>query len=150
MFQITKEFTFEAAHRLLGHPKCGRLHGHSYRVMVELQAAELNLDHPVNRPLAPTSGMVRDYADLSGIKEYIDSHLDHRYLVSDELIRAVDMYERVSPDENAYLSVERTTAECLAKYLFDLFSHDYPELTAVTVCETAKTAATYRLERGLR
>ena len=132
MYQISKEFRFEAAHRLLGHPKCGRLHGHSYRVVVTLQASELR------------EGMVEDYADLSEIKDWIDAHLDHRYIVSNELVRAVDMYERVNPDENAYLDVERSTAECLAKHLFDTFVKRFPMLTEITVCETANTTATYR------
>ena len=45
MYRISKEFSFSASHRLLGLPDghpCARLHGHNYRVEVELSAADLN------------------------------------------------------------------------------------------------------------
>lgn len=131
MNRITKRFTFEAAHRLLDHPKCGRLHGHSYTVTLVLETDHLR------------DGMVRDYADLSRAKQFIDETLDHRYLVSQELVDAVDMYWRVNPDECAMIDVSRTTAECLAKWLFEVFFDMFPELVAVTVKETAATSATY-------
>jgi 6-pyruvoyltetrahydropterin/6-carboxytetrahydropterin synthase len=139
MFIISKTFTFEAAHRLLGHPKCGRLHGHSYRVTFELKSEALD------------RGMVRDYADLAPIKERIDNTLDHRYLVSDELIGSDDVYWRAAPHEDvSVVNVTRTTAEHLAKWFYNEWKDMYPELAAVTVCETAATTATYRFERGLR
>ena len=138
MYTITKEFSFEAAHRLLGHPKCGRLHGHSYRVIVELQAQDL------------TDGMVRDYAELDIIKKFIDSGLDHRYIVSKELVSANDPYYLANPDEARVFGIQRSTAEEMAKMMYTIFKVNYPELTAVTVCETSKTSATYRFERGLR
>jgi len=31
MFTVYKTTTFESAHLLEGHPKCGKLHGHSYK-----------------------------------------------------------------------------------------------------------------------
>ena len=40
--RITQAFTFEAAHHLPNVPeghKCGRLHGHSYRVEVHVSGA---------------------------------------------------------------------------------------------------------------
>ncbi len=140
MHIITKRFTFEAAHRLLDHPKCGRLHGHSYVVEVELRAAEL------------AAGMVVDYAHLAPIKKFIDDALDHKYIVSRELVDARDPYQEASDGSDLCLimTIERSTAEHMARWLFDRFKGMYPELSAVTVCETANTTATYRLERGLR
>lgn len=141
MYTITKEFTWEAAHRLDGHPKCGRLHGHSYRAIFELQASELN----------PNDRMVLDYADLGVIKEFIDLLLDHKYLVGRELIEGGDsIYLHCDPLWVCVCDVQRTTAEEMAKWLYNIWKDAYPQLTAVTVCETAKTTATYRFERGLR
>lgn len=146
MHIINKEFTFEAAHRLLNHPgKCNGLHGHSYRIVVELQAAELP-------KTGPTNGMVFDYGDLSIIKEFIDNTLDHKYICSQELIDAGDpIYLYCEPGWRAVLPLLRTsTAEELAKWFFNTWKDAIPQLTAVTICETAKTSATYRFERGLR
>lgn len=72
MYIITKEFRFEAAHSLphLGAlHKCSRVHGHSYRVIVELTVHELD-----------GNGFVVDYGDLDQFKRYLDSTLDHRNL----------------------------------------------------------------------
>ena len=72
MYTIAKEFSFEAAHLLRdlpeGHP-CTRLHGHSYKVIVELTSDSVD-----------KTGFVKDYRLLARIKEYIDSKFDHQYL----------------------------------------------------------------------
>ena len=72
MWKIAKEFTFDASHQLKdmpeGHP-CGRLHGHTYTVIVELQGSQLN-----------HQGFIKDYGELKPIKEYIDRYMDHRHL----------------------------------------------------------------------
>lgn len=122
MFTITKEFVFEAAHHLPKMPEghqCKRPHGHSYRVIVELRAGVLN-----------EFGFVEDYGALKDIKEYVDTILDHRDLT---VIFGVGW--------------NSTTAESLARRLYELWVEMHPLLTAVTVCETAKTSATYRPAR---
>jgi len=72
MYKIAKEFTFDAAHILKGMPTnhpCGRLHGHTYTVIINLQKPDLLEE-----------GFVRDYNDLKPIKDWIDATLDHRFL----------------------------------------------------------------------
>jgi len=68
---IFKEFAFEAAHRLphvpTGH-KCGRLHGHSFRV-------EVHVEGPVGE-----GGWVRDFADITSAFQPLHDTLDHTYL----------------------------------------------------------------------
>lgn len=70
--EIFREFTFEAAHRLPyvpeGH-KCGRLHGHSYRVEVR-----------VSGPVDEAVGWVMDFADIKAAWVPLADLLDHRYL----------------------------------------------------------------------
>ncbi len=66
------EFSFEAAHRLPHVPdghKCGRLHGHSYRVEVH-----------VGGEVDPTTGMVIDFADVRAAFARVGDQLDHYYL----------------------------------------------------------------------
>lgn len=71
MTSLWREFTFEAAHRLPlvaeGH-KCGRLHGHSYRVEVHVEG-QIGGD-----------GMVVDFAELKEAWRPLCDRLDHRYL----------------------------------------------------------------------
>ena len=69
--RITTEFHFDAAHRLPmvppGH-KCGRLHGHTYRVLV-------TVDGPVRG-----DGFVIDFADVKAIVDPLIKQFDHYYL----------------------------------------------------------------------
>ena len=70
--EIFCEFTFEAAHYLpyvpAGH-KCGRLHGHSYRI-------EVHVEGPVN----VAAGWVMDFAEVKAAFAPLHNRLDHRYL----------------------------------------------------------------------
>ena len=119
MYIITKEFAFEASHQLDHLPashKCSRLHGHSYRVEVVLESAELNAD-----------GFVRDYGELAPFKTFVNDKLDHRNLN--------DVVPGVSSAEN------------LARWLYEFASSLWPEVAAVRVSETQKTWAEYRPDR---
>lgn len=118
MYKISKQFSFSASHILDG----------------------LSLDHPCSRlhghnyvitiHLKSESlnqvGFIKDYRELENVKKYIDNTLDHRHL-------------------NDILPFN-PTAENIAKYLFDTFKTDIPELYAVEVCETPKTSAIYEID----
>ena len=119
MFTITKEFHFSASHVLdllpASHP-CARLHGHNYVVVLELSAQDDDRTE---------NGFVRDYRDLGAFKSWMDTTLDHRHL-------------------NEALGSTPPSAENLAKWIYDTWCEDLPELTAVSVSETPKTWAVYR------
>lgn len=124
MYEISKEFKFDAAHCLdnmpEGHP-CKRLHGHSYRVRITLERAG-GLDH---------LGMVVDYHELKPLGAFIDDKLDHRNL------------NDVLPEGT------HATAENLARYLYDVAKQILvlppgASITEVAVSETLKTWAAYR------
>lgn len=119
MYKISKEFSFSASHTLTGLPDCHpctRLHGHNYVVTIHLKSEQLN-----------ETGFVIDYHELKPIKEYIDNHLDHRHL-------------------NDIMSPLNSSAENLAKMLYDIFKPNFPQLYAVEVSETPKTTALYQPE----
>ncbi|OSM02324.1 6-pyruvoyl trahydropterin synthase family protein [Magnetofaba australis] len=76
--KITKQFRFEAAHRLPYHDgRCRREHGHSYLL-------ELTFEGPVRAvdPNDPQSGFVVDFGRIKQIvqPELIDRYLDHHDL----------------------------------------------------------------------
>ncbi|HXW87637.1 MAG TPA: 6-carboxytetrahydropterin synthase QueD [Streptosporangiaceae bacterium] len=70
--EIFREFRFDAAHQLprvpAGH-KCGRLHGHSYRVEVHVAG-----------PVDPDTGWVADFGDIASAFAPLRAQLDHAYL----------------------------------------------------------------------
>ena len=57
----------DCAHLLPGHPKCGQLHGHTYKVEVVVEG-EMK------------EGMVLDFADLKGRVRAVLARYDHRHL----------------------------------------------------------------------
>ncbi len=68
MISVRKEIRFEAAHRLENHPgACANLHGHSYRLIVEVglaQGVEL-----------PRDDMVVDFGVISKAMKDINTNL---------------------------------------------------------------------------
>lgn len=108
---------FCAAHRVEGHPKCGRLHGHNYSVSVEIAAETLD-----------QQGFVIDFGVAKKVfKKYIDDNWDHRYLVSERNIASNDPYylavkDEVMCDDTVVIPVHQTTAEYLSQYLYSIFT----------------------------
>lgn len=70
--RIFKEFTFDAAHQLPNVPdghKCGRMHGHTYKVRVEFEGS-----------VDPFTGWIVDFGDVKQIWNALEETLDHRTL----------------------------------------------------------------------
>ncbi|MEV6905941.1 6-carboxytetrahydropterin synthase [Amycolatopsis sp. NPDC051071] len=81
--QICIEHTFETAHRLPHlQGKCTSLHGHSWRVTVSVVA-----------PALSTDGTVVEFGVLkTGVRRWIDAHLDHGTMLGVRDPLAVHLY----------------------------------------------------------
>jgi 6-pyruvoyltetrahydropterin/6-carboxytetrahydropterin synthase len=116
---IFKEFTVEAAHRLPhvapGH-RCGRLHGHSFRIEIHVKGA-------VNRE----SGWVMDFADIKQAFQPIHDQLDHNYL-------------------NDIDGLANPTSENLSRWIWTRLRPSLPLLNRVIVRETCTSGAIYEGE----
>ena len=128
MYEISKDFTFAASHRLDGLPpghKCARLHGHNYTVTVLARA--LTLDG---------AGMVLDYAALDPVGEWIAATLDHRHL------GAGDVCDEDGKLQDPAVVGFNPTAECLAAHILENASRLVGIIVKeVVVRESAKTSA---------
>jgi 6-pyruvoyltetrahydropterin/6-carboxytetrahydropterin synthase len=142
MIAITKTFWFSAAHRIEGHPKCGRLHGHNYRV-------DITVAHPVS-PRAmqaehqlDASGFIIDFGELKKIVNVTLDNLDHRYMVSEANLRKNDIFYAATQrtdheDDIVKLPLWQTSAELLATYIKhaiqqDLAEMGYPQVAVMEV-----------------
>jgi len=78
--RISKEFTFDMAHALLGYDGlCKNIHGHSYTLVVTIKGI------PVSDHQSPKNGMLIDFKDLKNIiKANIINKLDHALVLNDE------------------------------------------------------------------
>ncbi len=114
--EIWKEFRFEAAHLLPNLPeghKCRRLHGHSYRVRIYVEG---ELDENL--------GWIIDFADIKAAFKPILDQLDHHYL-------------------NEIEGLENSTAEVIARWIWDRLKPRLPILSRVEVGETCTSGCTY-------
>jgi 6-pyruvoyltetrahydropterin/6-carboxytetrahydropterin synthase len=116
-FQITKAFSFSAAHSLPTLPpdhKCHRLHGHNYIVEVCVGAEKLD-----------AAGMVLDFATISEVVKPLVDGIDHRNL-------------------NDFMSFP-TTSENLAQYFYLAceYKFDGARVDWVSVSETPTSKAIY-------
>ena len=117
MLEITRTFTFEAAHTqpgaAVGHPNA-RVHGHSFLAEVTL-AGEPN-----------AHGMVRDFGQFEAALEEARTALDHHFL-------------------NDVPGLMAPTLEGLALFIYGKLAAKLPELAAVTVRRPSLgQAASYR------
>lgn len=114
--KISQAFKFEAAHFLPGVPathRCSRMHGHSYRVEIQLEG-----------PVDPHTGFVIDFFDVEKSFAAIMAALDHRCLNEVEGLDnptaeniAIWIWERLKPDLGQIASVRvYETADCWAEY----------------------------------
>jgi 6-pyruvoyltetrahydropterin/6-carboxytetrahydropterin synthase len=114
---IFKIFTIEAAHQLPNVPaghKCARLHGHSFRV--ELQ---------VSGEPADDTGWVMDFADIKAAFQPLYEQLDHQYL-------------------NDVPGLGNPTSERLAQWIWQRLKPVLPQLSEVAVHETCTSGCRYR------
>ena len=113
---VFKEFTFEAAHHLPNVPeghKCGRLHGHSFRLRLYLSGE-----------IDPHSGWFIDFADVKAAFKPIYEQLDHHYL-------------------NDIPGLENPTSENIARYIWEQTKPRLPQLSRIELRETCTAGCIY-------
>ncbi len=115
--EIFKEFMVEAAHRLPNVPeghKCGRLHGHSFKIEVYLSGE-----------VDATTGWIMDFSDLKEAFMPIYNRLDHHYL-------------------NDIDGLSNPTSENLAKWVWAKLKPELPALSQIVIRETCTSGCVYR------
>lgn len=114
--ELSKDFRFEAAHRLPHVPeghKCGRLHGHSFRVEVMVRGE-----------VDPEKGWLVDYGDIKKAWKPMDEQLDHFYL-------------------NEIEGLSNPTSEVLARWIWDRLAPTLPGLYRLTIHETCTSRCSF-------
>ena len=123
--QIVKQFSFDAAHQLVGHcGKCANLHGHTYKLEVAVEGPLITS--------GSSEGMVIDFSDLKTVAGELVDKLDHATLIKgDEPIFK-------TLDTKAVIFGFRTTAEYLATYIYWYLKREMPgiEISFVRLWET--------------
>lgn len=115
--KLFKEFQIEAAHLLPmvpdGH-KCRRLHGHSFRITVNIEG-----------DIDPALGWVMDFADIATAFQPVFRELDHHYL-------------------NEIEGLDNPTSENLARWIWQKLKPELPQLSSIEIRETCTSGCIYR------
>ena len=133
MYTVRTEECFDSAHFLAGYDgKCKNIHGHRWRVVLEVSKENLG-----------DGGMVIDFTDLKHeLKNFADT-LDHAFIIEKGSLR-YETHKALLEDDFKIVEVDfRPTAENFAKYIFDEFKNKGYDVRAVEVYETPKNCARY-------
>ena len=124
MFELTINVNFEAAHYIKNYMgKCSRLHGHNWKVEVNIYGSKLN-----------ELGMLIDFHDLKNSVNKIMLKLDHYCL------NEIEPFCTINP-----------TAENIAQYIYEQLGETQEfdqnvKLRSVRVWESLNSAAAYSRE----
>lgn len=138
MYILRTEHSFDAAHFLKDYEgKCSNIHGHRWRVIVEVGAEELMTE-------GNTRGMVVDFSDLKkDVKAMVD-YFDHKFIIEDDSLKLSTVNALLQEDFDIISLPMRPTAENFAKYFYDKIKEKGYQVDQVQVYETPNNCAAYR------
>ena len=143
-YVLTSEYDFASAHYLNGHGgKCKNLHGHNYKVVIEVGAEDLQKE-------GSSREMVVDFYDIKQEFSKLLDSLDHSTHIENHQFKTV-RHEYVDVKigdiviENSHVVwlPFRPTAENYSKFIFDTLVEKGFPVYAITVYETPNNACRY-------
>ncbi len=142
MYLLQAEASFDAAHFLKGYNgKCKNLHGHRWRVVARIQGCKLQED-------GSQRGMLVDFGELKNDLKSLADEMDHALLVEHGSLRPETLAALEAEEFRMVMLPFRTTAENLARYLFEQMTAIGYAMLEVEVYETPSNCAVYRGEEA--
>jgi 6-pyruvoyltetrahydropterin/6-carboxytetrahydropterin synthase len=136
---IHSNLRFSAAHMVIGHESCGKIHGHSYIVDVEVEGKR-----------SGKFGFVIDFKVLKNITRKICKSLDHRLLIpvdspdleityqDDKTVEFTTLGEleyKIPKSDVVLLPIISTTAESLSIYITDAIVNELEDTSTLEYIE---------------
>ena len=116
MFELKAQLYFSAAHHLLNYDgECENQHGHNWLVEAYVQGTELD-----------KSNILIDYKILKKHLKEVLNLLDHKD------INELEDFKGISP-----------SSETLAKYIYEKMKANVPQISKISIWETATSCASY-------
>lgn len=142
--RVTKEFTFEMAHALLGYDgSCKYVHGHSYGLSVTV------IGKPSVERKNPKLGMVIDFGDLKRIvKETVVDVFDHALVLNAETPRDGFNATKELFDKMIFVEYQPTSENMVADFADRIGQHlpSGMKLHTVRLRETATSYAEWHAD----
>ena len=137
MYYLKSEQSFDSAHFLKDYDgKCQNLHGHRWRVIVQIKGENLSDDKQ-------TRGMLVDFGNLkSALKEVCDC-FDHCLIYEKNSLKPATLEAFAAENFRTIEVPFRPTAENFAKYFFLKLKEKGFAVHRATVYETPNNCAAY-------
>lgn len=137
MYILKAEHSFDSAHFLANYDgKCGNIHGHRWRIEVEVKSDTLIGD-------GQFEGMVIDFGDLKKDVKFMVDYYDHALIVQQGTMRK-ETLGCILEDGFKIIEVSfRPTAENFAAFFFNEMKEKGYSVKRVIVYETPTNSAAY-------
>lgn len=135
MYCIRTEQSFDSAHFLAGYEgKCRNLHGHRWRVVIEVCARQLQAE-------GRQRGMISDFGDLKRDVRELTGHYDHALIYEKDSLRKKTV-QALEEEEFRLIEVPfRPTAENFAAHFYHIMEQKGYQVNSVAVYETPDNCA---------
>lgn len=139
MYRLKASATFDSAHFLAGYiGKCSNIHGHRWKIEVEVESAELIAD-------GEKRGMIIDFGDLKKCVRDLADSFDHALIYEVGSLKSSTI-SALNEENFRLIEVSfRPTAENFAHYFFNELTSKHLPVSKVTVYETPGNCATYEV-----
>ena len=137
MYTLKTEQSFDSAHFLADYVgKCRNIHGHRWRVIIEIQGDALLMS-------GEKRGMLVDFGDLKNDLKKLADELDHSLIIESGSLKDATM-EALRDEEFRIVEFPfRPTAENFAKYFYDRMIDLGYRVREAVVYETPNNCASY-------
>ncbi|SFL21023.1 preQ(0) biosynthesis protein QueD [Lachnospiraceae bacterium KH1T2] len=137
MYYLKTESSFDAAHFLAGYEgKCRNLHGHRWRVIVEIKGDALS-------NVEQTRGMLVDFSDIKNALKKECDLLDHSLIYEKGSLKEKTLEAMREENFNLNEVPFRPTAENFSKYFYEKLREKGFEVHRTEVYETPNNCAAY-------
>lgn len=137
MYTLKTEQSFDSAHFLADYVgKCRNIHGHRWRVIIEIQGDAL-LESGEKR------GMLVDFGDLKNDLKKLADELDHSLIIESGSLKESTLQALLDEKFRIVEFNFRPTAENFAKYFYDRMSRLGYRVREAVVYETPNNCASY-------
>lgn len=140
MYIIQSEHSFDSAHFLATYDgKCKNIHGHRWRVIVEVQKNQLIESGQLE-------GMVTDFTYLKDDVKALADAFDHGLIIQEGTMRDKTLECLIEDGFNIIMVDFRPTAENFAEYFYKKMEEKGYHVKRAIVYETPTNSAVYEKE----
>lgn len=138
MYELKVRAAFDSAHFLSGYNgKCANIHGHRWVIEAEISQRSL-------QESGEFRSMIEDFGPLKKRLRSMADNFDHALIYEAGTLRQATV-DALEAEGFRLIHVDfRPTAECFAKYFYDLLREAGEPVSRVTVYETPDNCASYR------